>query len=274
MTTTGRDDGRDGSERDDGVATETPLLEARGITKRFGHVEALRGADFEVHAGEVAALVGDNGAGKSTLVKILAGVLAADSGQILFEGEPRAISDPVTARRLGIEVVYQDLALAPDLDPSANLFLGREELRPGLLGRLGFLDKDAMVERTKEAFGALAASVQNYRQPVGSLSGGQRQSIAVGRAATWADRIVFMDEPTAALGVEPSRRVLDLIRRVRDTGIGVVLISHNMPHVFEVADRIEVMRLGRRNARFVTSETSTEEVVAAMTGALDGEDEA
>lgn len=252
---------------------ETPLLETRGIKKRFGHVEALRGADFEVHAGEVVALVGDNGAGKSTLVKICAGVLQPDAGEIVFDGEPRTIPDPTTARELGIEVVYQDLALAPDLDPPANLFLGRERLRSGFLGKLGFLDKEAMAEETKEAFAEMGAAVQNYRQPVGSLSGGQRQSIAVGRAATWANRIVFMDEPTAALGVEPSRRVLELIRRVRDTGIGIVLITHNMPQVFEVADRIEVMRLGKRNARFDTDEVTTEDVVAAMTGASDAQEQ-
>jgi simple sugar transport system ATP-binding protein len=250
-----------------------PLLETRGVTKRFGHVEALRGADFAVHAGEVVALVGDNGAGKSTLVKVCAGVVQPDQGDIVFDGERVTIPDPTTARERGIEVVYQDLALAPDLDPAANLFLGRETIRSGILGKLGFLDNNAMASRTRDAFGELAAAVQNYQQPVGSLSGGQRQTIAVGRAATWAERIVFMDEPTASLGVEPSRKVLDLIRRVRDTGIGVVLVTHNMPQVFEIADRIEVMRLGRRNARFTTGEVTTEEVVAAMTGALETEGE-
>lgn len=253
--------------------TSTPVLECRGIVKNFGHVEALRGADFEAHAGEVVALVGDNGAGKSTLVKVLAGVHRSDDGEVRFDGEPTTIGDPARSRELGIEVVYQDLALAPDLDPAANLYLGRERLRPGFLGRLGFLDNGAMLDGTREAFSDLAAAVQNERQSVGLLSGGQRQSIAVGRAATWADRVVLMDEPTAALGVEPSRRVLDLIRQVRDTGIAVVLISHNMPQVFEVADRIEVMRLGRRAGRFPASEVTIEEVVAVMMGSADDDAE-
>jgi simple sugar transport system ATP-binding protein len=211
------------------------------------------------------ALIGDNGAGKSTLVKVLAGVTQPDEGEIAFDGEAVRLDGPTTVREMGIETVYQDLALAPDLDPSANLFLGREALRPGLLGKLGFLEKAAMAERTQKALGA---GVQSYTSPVGYLSGGQRQSIAVGRAATWAKRLVMMDEPTAALGVVQSQKVLELMRRVRDTGIGVVFISHNMPHVFEVADRIEVMRLGRRAARFRPEDTSMEEVVAAMTGAL------
>jgi simple sugar transport system ATP-binding protein len=248
------------------------LLEARGIVKTYGHVAALRGADFAVAAGEVVALVGDNGAGKSTLVKVLAGVIHPDAGEMVFDGQRVTLSGPTDARRLGIETVYQDLALAPDLDPAANLFLGRELVRPGLLGRLGFLDNRAMAARTKEAFDDLGAAVQADDAPVGSLSGGQRQSIAVGRAAAWASKVVFMDEPTAALGVVQSQRVLDLVRRVRDRGIGVVLISHNLPQVFEVADRIEVLRLGRRVARLRPADTSMEEVVGAMTGAVTQED--
>lgn len=245
-----------------------PLLEARAITKRYGHVEALREADFSVDAGEVVALIGDNGAGKSTLVKILAGVTQPDSGAIHFQGEPVSLATPTAARVLGIETVYQDLALAPDLDPAANLFLGRERLRGGVLGRLGFLDKKAMAASTRDTFGDLRADLQSYTMPVGFLSGGQRQSIAVGRAATWASKLVFMDEPTAALGVVQSDRVLDLIRRVRDTGIGVVFISHNMPHVLRVADRIEVLRLGQRVARFTVDQVSMEDLVGAMTGAM------
>jgi simple sugar transport system ATP-binding protein len=174
---------------------------------------------------------------------------------------------------MGIETVYQDLALAPDLDPAANLFLGRERLRGGLLGRLGFLDSKAMVERTREAFTELGAGVQSERMPVGFLSGGQRQSIAVSRAAAWANRMILMDEPTAALGVVQSARVLQLIRRVRDKGVGVVFISHNMPNVLEVADRIEVLRLGRRVARYRGGEVSMEELVGAMTGAIEQEQE-
>lgn len=249
-----------------------PLLEARGIVKSFGHVRALRGADFEVREGEVVALIGDNGAGKSTLVKALAGVHPPDEGELRFLDEPVALSDPTVAQRLGIETVFQDLALAPDLDPAANLFLGREILRPGLIGRLGFLDRKAMAERTRTAFRDLGADVQSETAEVASMSGGQRQSIAVSRAATWASRLVIMDEPTAALGVVPSAGVHDLIRRVRDQGIAVILISHDMPEVLKVADRVEVLRLGRRVARFRAAETSMDELVAAMTGALDQED--
>ena len=248
--------------------TPEPLLEARGIDKSFGRVRALRGASFTVNPGEVVSLIGDNGAGKSTLVKVLSGVLQPDAGEIVFDGRPVAIANPVAARQLGIETVYQDLALAPDLESSANLFLGREELRPGVLGRLGFLDKRAMRRRTREAFSQLGVGVQDPAAAVATLSGGQRQGVAVARAVTWAGKIVFMDEPTAALGVVQTRAVLNLIRRVRDTGLSVVLISHNMPEVMEVSDRIEVLRLGERVAQFRTADTSMEELVGAMTGAL------
>ena len=245
-----------------------PLLEARGIVKSFGRVRALRGASFTVNAGEVVALIGDNGAGKSTLVKTLSGVLHPDDGEIRFEGRPVTISNPVAARDLGIETVYQDLALAPDLESSANLFLGRETKRGGLLGKLGFLDKGAMRRETQEAFKQLGVGVQDPTAAVATLSGGQRQGVAVARAVTWAGKVVFMDEPTAALGVVQTRNVLDLVRRVRDTGLSVVLISHNMPEVMEVSDRVEVLRLGQRVARFTTADTSMEELVGAMTGAL------
>src|SRR5918997_899575 len=244
------------------------LLEARGIVKSFGRVQALRGASFTVHHGEVVALIGDNGAGKSTLVKTLSGVHTPDDGEIRFEGRPVSITSPVAARQLGIETVYQDLALAPDLESSANLFLGREATRPGLLGKLGFLDKAAMRRRTHEAFEQLGVGVQDATAAVATLSGGQRQGVAVARAVTWAGKVVFMDEPTAALGVVQTRNVLDLIRRVRDTGLSVVLISHNMPEVIEVADRVEVLRLGQRVAQFKTADASMEELVGAMTGAL------
>jgi simple sugar transport system ATP-binding protein len=246
----------------------TPLLEAKGIVKHFGRVHALRGADFSVNAGEVVALIGDNGAGKSTLVKTLSGVHGPDAGEIIFDGRPVEIPTPEAARALGIETVYQDLALAPDLESSANLFLGREVLRKGLLGRLGWLDGAAMRERTKEAFGDLGVGVQDVTAPVANFSGGQRQGVAVARAVTWASRVVFMDEPTAALGVVQTRRVLELIRRVRDRGLSVVLISHNMPEVMEVADRVEVLRLGVRVAVFRRGEASMEDLVGAMTGAL------
>jgi simple sugar transport system ATP-binding protein len=247
---------------------EQPLLEARELHKSFGRVRALRGASFTVNPGEVVALIGDNGAGKSTLVKCISGVLHPDSGEILVDGKPVELDSAVAARRLGIETVYQDLALAPDLDPAANLFLGRELLRSGPLGKLGFIDKGAMRQRSREAFGSLGVGLQSTASPIATLSGGQRQGVAVSRAVMWASRVVFMDEPTAALGVVQTRNVLDLIRRVRDTGVSVVLISHNMPEVLEVADRIEVLRLGRRVARFTAGEPSMEDLVGAMTGAL------
>jgi simple sugar transport system ATP-binding protein len=246
-----------------------PLLEARGIVKSFGRVRALRGADFTVYPGEVVALIGDNGAGKSTLVKTLSGVHMPDAGHVLFEGKEVELHNPIAARALGIETVYQDLALAPDLESAANLFLGREEMRPGLLGKLGFVDNAAMRRRTHEAFDTLGVGVQDVEAPVAYFSGGQRQGVAVARAVTWASKVVFMDEPTAALGVVQTRKVLELIRRVRDTGLSVVLISHNMPEVMQVADRVEVLRLGERVARFKTSETTMEELVGAMTGAID-----
>ncbi|MEP6954949.1 MAG: ATP-binding cassette domain-containing protein [Solirubrobacteraceae bacterium] len=250
-----------------------PLLEARGIVKSFGRVHALRGADFTVFPSEVVALVGDNGAGKSTLVKTLAGVQQPDAGTIAFEGQDVVIGSPLDARRLGIETVYQDLALAAELDPGANMFLGREVMRPGLLGRLGFIDKQAMRRRSREVFDDLGVSLQDIGAPVATMSGGQRQGIAVSRAVTWASKVVFMDEPTAALGVVQTRNVLDLIGRVREQGLAVVLISHNMPEVLEVADRIEVLRLGTRVARFKRGEVSMEDIVGAMTGAIthDGE---
>jgi simple sugar transport system ATP-binding protein len=245
-----------------------PLLEARGIVKSFGRVRALRGADFTVNAGEVVALIGDNGAGKSTLVKTPSGVHAPDAGEIRFEGHPVTLHNPTEARELGIETVYQDLALAPDLESSANLFLGREEVRPGLLGKLGFLDNGAMRKRTREAFSTLGVGVQDVEAPVANFSGGQRQGVAVARAVTWASKVVFMDEPTAALGVVQTAKVLELIGRVRDTGLSVVLISHNMPDVLAVSDRVEVLRLGERVARFKTSEVTMETLVGAMTGAI------
>ena len=245
-----------------------PLLEARGIVKNFGRVRALRGASFTVHPGEVVALIGDNGAGKSTLVKTLSGVHEPDDGEIRFEGQTVTIPTPHAARELGIETVYQDLALAPDLESSANLFLGREAVRSGLLGKLGFIDKREMRRKTAEAFKTLGVGVQDATAAVATLSGGQRQGVAVARAVTWAGKVVFMDEPTAALGVVQTRNVLDLIKRVRETGLAVVLISHNMPEVMEVSDRVEVLRLGERVAQFKTADASMEDLVGAMTGAL------
>ncbi|MCO6009590.1 ATP-binding cassette domain-containing protein [Actinoallomurus purpureus] len=245
-----------------------PLLEARGVTKRFGHVQALRGAAFTAHPGEVVALIGDNGAGKSTLVKTLSGALRPDSGEILLDGRPVDFAGPVEAQRRGIETVYQDLALAHDLDAAANLFLGRELTR---FPPLHLLDRGAMRRRAVEAFDELGIRLPDMSAPVRQLSGGQRQCVAVARAVAWASKVVFMDEPTAALGVVQRKQVLDLIRRVRDQGVTVVLISHNMPEVLAVADRVEVLRLGRRVARLTAADTSVEELVSAMTGGLDQE---
>ncbi|MFG6191511.1 ATP-binding cassette domain-containing protein [Nonomuraea sp. JJY05] len=250
-----------------------PLIAARGIMKSYGHVEALRGADFTLRPGEVVALIGDNGAGKSTLAKILSGVERPDAGTVEVDGEPVAFGSAEEARGAGIETVYQDLALCADLSPAANFFLGRELLRPGLLGLLGVLDNAAMRRAAREACERLGVRLASQTAPVSALSGGQRQGVAVARAVTWARRAVFMDEPTAALGVVQTRRVLDLIRGVRDSGVSVVLISHNMQDVMAVSDRVEVLRLGRRVARFETARVSMEELVGAMTGALEAQED-
>ncbi len=249
----------------------TPILEAREVRKQYGHVEALTGANFDVQAGEVVALIGDNGAGKSTLVRILSGAETATSGQIFFEGRPVELTSPVDARALGMETVFQDLALAPHLSPAQNMYLGREVMRKGPLGRLGFMDTKTMRAGSRSAFDKLGATVRNLNGPVGSMSGGQRQGIAVARAAAWAQKVVFLDEPTAALGVVQTKNVLDLIRRVSDEGICVVFISHSMPHVMDVADRIQVMWRGRRVATYRKADTSMEQLVAAMTGAVSQE---
>jgi simple sugar transport system ATP-binding protein len=247
------------------------VLEARGITKQYGHVEALMDANFDVHAGEVVALIGDNGAGKSTLVRILSGAEPADAGEILFEGRPVHLTSPNDARELGMETVFQDLALAPHLSPVQNMYLGREVMRKGPLGWAGFMDTKAMHAGSRSAFDRLGATVRNLGGPVGSMSGGQRQGIAVARAAAWAQKVIFLDEPTAALGVVQTQNVLDLVRRVSAEGIGVVFISHSMPHVMEVADRIQVMWRGRRVATHRKADTSMEQLVATMTGALERE---
>lgn len=249
-----------------------PLLEAVGLVKQYGHVQALRGADFSVHAGEVLALIGDNGAGKSTLVRILSGAARPDAGEIHLNGEPLSLHSPTDAQHHGIETVYQDLALAPDLDSSANLFLGREIHRKGPLGWLGVLDNDAMRAQARAAFTELGVGLKDIRANVATLSGGQRQSVAVARSVAWAQKIVFLDEPTAALGVVQTGRVLDVVRRIRDRGIAVVLISHNMPQVIEVADRIEVLRMGRRVAQLSAAGATVSQLVGAMTGELDDGD--
>jgi simple sugar transport system ATP-binding protein len=243
-----------------------PLFEARGITKRFGRVTALRGVDYDLHAGEVHAIVGDNGAGKSTLIKILSGVMQPTGGELLIDGNRVTLGSPREARSHGIETVYQDLALANHLDASANLFLGRESLLPGVLGWLGFLDTRKMRRRTEEELRHLKISIPSLQEPVLGMSGGQRQAVAVARAHAWGSRIVIMDEPTAALGVRESAMVLELIREVRSNGVSVIMISHNLPETFAVADRITVVRLGRDVATFRTAESSVEAIVAMMTG--------
>ncbi|MDE3130780.1 MAG: sugar ABC transporter ATP-binding protein [Acidobacteriota bacterium] len=245
-----------------------PILEARAIVKTYGHVQALDAANFTVFPGEVVALIGDNGAGKSTLTKVISGVIRPDSGELLFDGRTVEIGSPAAAQALGIETVYQDLALAPDLDGAANVYMGRELLKAGVLGRLGVLDKRAMKAGAETAFRDLGVAVKDADAAVAYLSGGQRQGVAVARAASWASRVIIMDEPTAALGVVQTENVLDVIRRVRDSGVAVVLISHNMPDVLKVADRIEVLRLGRRVAVFGREQATLENLVGAMTGAV------
>ncbi len=251
------------------TAVQTPVLQAVNITKSYGHVKALRGVDFEVNPGEIVAIIGDNGAGKSTLIKCLSGAESPDSGTIRLNGETVAFSGPASSRAAGIETVYQTLAVSPSLDIASNLFLGRERRKPGILGSVfRMLDYKGMREAAAQQLDALGIlTVQNMRQPVDTLSGGQRQAVAVARAAAFGSNLVILDEPTAALGVRESGRVLDLIRTIRDRGLSVIVISHNMPHVFEIADRIHVQRLGRRAAVISPATHTPAEAVAIMTGA-------
>jgi simple sugar transport system ATP-binding protein len=249
-----------------------PVLRAEGISKSFGAVQALNNVDFEVRPAEVVALIGDNGAGKSTLINVITGVFPPDSGKIIFEGESVAFVSPHDARERGIETVYQDLAVAPQLDAVANIFLGRERRVTGILGRLGFLDQQRMREETDEQLEELHVRIPDPTKALSTFSGGQRQGVAVARAVMWASKVVIMDEPTAALGVAQAGMVLDLVRRVRHTGIPVVFISHNMPQVFDVADRVVVLRLGEVVAELDPKEASTDDAVAAMTGSLRGEE--
>jgi fructose transport system ATP-binding protein len=251
------------------TSTPTPVLQARGLVKRYGHVTALDGADFELLPGEILAVIGDNGAGKSTLIKALSGALIPDEGEIMLDGKPVRFHSPVDARRQGIETVYQDLAVAPAMTIAENLFLGRELRRPGPLGSvLRLLDKKKMLADAIAYMQDLQIGIRSMKQAVETLSGGQRQGVAVARSAAFARHVVIMDEPTAALGVKESNMVLELIRRVRDRGLPVILISHNMPHVFEVSDRIHIQRLGRRAAVVNPKEIKMSDAVAIMTGAL------
>jgi fructose transport system ATP-binding protein len=245
------------------------VLQAKGLVKRYGQVTALDGADFELRAGEILAVIGDNGAGKSSLIKALSGATIPDEGELLLDGKPVHFRSPIDARRAGIETVYQDLAVAAAMTIAENLFLGRELRRPGFLGSvLRMLDKKKMLEESIARMQELKVGIRSMTQPVETLSGGQRQCVAVGRAAAFAQHVVIMDEPTAALGVKEGNMVLELIRRVRDRGLPVVLISHNMPHVFEVADRIHVARLGKRAAILNPKKISMSDTVAVMTGAM------
>jgi len=247
----------------------TALLALDGISKKFGPVQALDRVDFEVHGGEVVGLVGDNGAGKSTLVKTIAGIHTADSGTIRFEGEEVSIGRPQDATALGIATVYQDLALCDNLDVVANLFLGQEEISPGTGVVSRSLDEASMEHQTGELLSGLAVTIPSLRSEVGTLSGGQRQQVAVARSLLGEPQVVLLDEPTAALGVAQTKQVLDVIRRLRERGLGVVVISHNLADVFEVADRIFVLRLGKAAGSFEAESTTEEHVVSAITGVGD-----
>jgi D-xylose transport system ATP-binding protein len=246
------------------TVSETPILQLRGISKSFGSVQALSDVDFEVRSGEIMALVGDNGAGKSTLIKCVAGIHTADSGEILFDGKPVHIHGPKDSARLGIEVVYQDLALCDNLDVVQNMYLGREER-----DWLWRLKEPLMEQRTAETLSSLSVTtIRSIRQPVASLSGGQRQSVAVAKAVQWNSRVVILDEPTAALGVAQTRQVLELVKRLAAQGLAVVLISHNLHDVFEVATRITVLRLGRDVGVYEREKTTQQEVVQAITAGI------
>ncbi len=247
-----------------------PILMARGLVKRYGRVIALDHADFDLYPGEILAVIGDNGAGKSSLIKALCGAVIPDSGEIRLAGEVIHFRSPIDAREAGIETVYQNLALSPALSIADNMFLGREIRSKSTLGRIfRALDRSAMQKFSRDKLNDLGlTTIQNINQPVETLSGGQRQGVAVARAAAFARRVVIMDEPTAALGVKESRRVLELILDVKKRGMPIILISHNMPHVFEVADRIHIHRLGRRLTVIDPKKQSMSDAVAMMTGAL------
>ncbi len=248
----------------------TPVLSARGLMKRYGRVVAIDNGEFDLMPDEILAVIGDNGAGKSSLIKALSGAIRPDSGEIRLDGVPISFSSPIEARKAGIETVYQTLALSPALSISDNMFLGREIYSPNLFGKLFHqLDRQAMNDIARAKLAELGLlTIQNIQQPVETLSGGQRQGVAVARAAAFGSKVIIMDEPTAALGVKESRKVLDLILKVRARGVPIVLISHNMPHVFEVADRIHIHRLGRRAAVISPKDYSMSDAVAIMTGAM------
>ncbi|MFK7857659.1 MAG: ATP-binding cassette domain-containing protein [Granulosicoccus sp.] len=253
------------------VAEPRVVIKATGLVKRYGKVVALDHADFELRAGEILAVIGDNGAGKSTMVKAISGAVVPDSGEMELDGERVLYRSPMEARNAGIETVYQNLALSPALSIGDNMFLGRELRKPGFMGKwLKALDRPAMEKIAREKLSELGLmTIQNISQAVETLSGGQRQGVAVARAVAFGSKVVILDEPTAALGVKESRRVLELIKEVRDRGLPIVLISHNMPHVFEVADRIHIHRLGKRLCVIRPQDYSMSDAVAMMTGAME-----
>lgn len=250
-------------------ASKAPILHAKNLVKRFGRVTALDDCDFELYPGEILAVIGDNGAGKSTLIKAISGALIPDQGQVYLDGQEVRFTSPLDARKQGIETVYQQLAMSPALSIADNMFMGRELRKPGFMGQvLRQLDRPAMEAFAREKLNELGLmTIQNIRQPVETLSGGQRQGVAVARAAAFGSRVIILDEPTAALGVKESRRVLELICEVKARGIPIVLISHNMPHVFEVADRVHVHRLGKRLCVLNPADYTMSDAVAFMTGA-------
>jgi simple sugar transport system ATP-binding protein len=259
---------RNAPQRADAVAVDdAPVLEAKRISKRYGRVQALTDVDLTIGRGEIGGLVGDNGAGKSTLVKILSGALRPTSGQVCIDGSPVTLDSPQDCRAQGIETVYQDLALALHLGLDANLFLGRELKRRGPLGWFGWLDGAAMATTAKAELDALHIPIGSVRTPCESLSGGQRQAVAVARAVAWARRLILMDEPTAALGVAEQHQVAELVLRIRDRGLSVLLISHNLPQVHELCDRIVVLRHGRVVARLTRADVTVEDIVMWITGA-------
>ncbi|WP_370853060.1 ATP-binding cassette domain-containing protein [Pararhizobium haloflavum] len=259
-----------------GMSENVPILSARGLVKRYGRVTALDRADFDLYPGEILAVIGDNGAGKSSLIKALSGAVSIDEGDMTLEGRPMRFSSPMEARDAGIETVYQTLALSPALSIADNMFLGREIRKKGPLGSIfKLLDRAEMEKVARQKLSDLGLmTIQNIAQPVETLSGGQRQGVAVARAAAFGSKVIIMDEPTAALGVKESRRVLELILDVKRRGIPIVLISHNMPHVFEVADRIHIHRLGRRLCVIKPKDYSMSDAVAFMTGAKTPPEEA
>ncbi len=250
------------------TSSHTIVMQAKGLVKRYGQVTALDGTDFELRAGEILAVIGDNGAGKSSLIKALSGATIPDSGELYLDGKAVHFKSPIHARRAGIETVYQDLAVAPAMTIAENLFLGREIIKGNPVGKLlRLIDKKEMLTQAVQRMEELKVGIRSMTQAVETLSGGQRQCVAVARAAAFARHVVIMDEPTAALGVKEGNMVLELIRRVRDKGLPVILISHNMPHVFEIADRIHIQRLGKRATVVNPKAISMSDTVAVMTGA-------